>query len=396
MSTHPQTDEHAFFVPNAVAAAVAVVGIPLSACVMAAVVKYRASLLEEMKRQTRNIDYAILSILVSAASISFLQSLENTLTNIKANGILGKVPSGYVLNAVSWLWLFALFSSNMALSMERLWLVRYSASVSAHYIAGIFGFTGLFYGVFVASVLVSLKNASITWQGFLMPFFIPIEHPPYVHSQMWNNSQPNPHNWNKSHPLNTNQSLFENWSPSQDYQLTKTLFLAAISFFPITACITLFLYLSAYFTIRAAVKVSIDGPTDSERASTELLAATTFRRTTNNEIPSSQIPPSRAMPDSGTNGLPVSTRAIFIRCLVMSAGLLVFYIPTIAAALSIYSLIDNRSLFFGEHSFWVGAMCAVLPATDSIWTPVVVLWCQTGYRHVFFRMFRNIRRRLLA
>ncbi|KAJ3263957.1 hypothetical protein HDU77_009607 [Chytriomyces hyalinus] len=387
-SHHAHNHSDPFFVANAAAAVVGVTGILLSACVMVSVVKYRSRLLPEQRLHTRTIDFSILSILVSGMGVSFLQSMENTLTNMRASAVLNEVPSGFVLNCVSWFCLFGLFLSNTVLSVERLWLVRRSASLDVRFVCVAAATALVFFGALVASVAVSstqYEDSPITWSGYLMPFFVPVEIPATRDSST-NSLLPNSNN--NSFPATTNTpTVYYN------YQLTRALFLAAISFFPIAACTTLFAYFSAYFTIRAAVKS--DSFAGSERGSTELL--TTANPSTEDETAGTQQPTiPRAVSGNSNNAsasVPVHTRAIFIRCLVMSASLLVFYIPTVAAA---FIVCIDRSFMYGKKNHWVGVICAVLPVTDSIWTPLVVLWCQAGYRQVFLRMFRNMRRRVFA
>ncbi|KAJ3390683.1 hypothetical protein HDU80_011191 [Chytriomyces hyalinus] len=330
-SHHAHNHGDPFFVANAAAAVVGVTGILLSACVVVSVVKYRSRLLPEQRLHTRTIDFSILSILVSGMGVSFLQSVENTLTNMRASAVLNEVPSGFVLNCVSWFCLFGLFLSNTVLSVERLWLVRRSASVDVRFVCVAAATALVFFGALVASVAVSAtqyEDSPITWSGYLMPFFVPVEIPATRDSST-GALLPNS---NSSFPATV--ALTNTPTVYYNYQLTRALFLAAISFFPIAACATLFAYFSAYFTIRAAVKSdSFAGP---ERGSTELLTTATLNTSTEDETAGTQQPTiPRAMSGNSNNasaGVPVHTRAIFIRCLVMSASLLVFYIPTVAAA----------------------------------------------------------------
>ncbi|KAI8845707.1 hypothetical protein BJ741DRAFT_585566 [Chytriomyces cf. hyalinus JEL632] len=360
---------------------------------MLSVVKYRSGLLPEQRMHTRTIDFSILSILVSGMGVSFLQSMENTLTNMQVSAVLNEVPSGFVLNCVSWFCLFWLFLSNMVLSVERLWLVRHSASVGVRFVCVAAATVLVFFSAVVASVAVSstdYENSPITWSGYLMPFFVPVEYPEFgAYRRRYPSDSSDS---NSSFP-----AAFDTNTPAThyNYQLTRGLFLAAISFFPIAACTTLFAYFSAYFTIRAAVKS--DSFAGSERGSTEIRTTATLARSTEDETADAQQPTiPRAVSGNSNNvtsGVPVQTRAIFIRCLVMSASLLVFYIPTVVAA---FIVCIDRSFMDAKKNDWVGVICAVLPSTDSIWTPLVVLWCQAGYRQVFLRMFRNMRRRVFA
>ncbi|KAJ3068176.1 hypothetical protein HDU98_008672 [Podochytrium sp. JEL0797] len=75
-------------------------------------------------------------------------------------------------------------------------------------------------------------------------------------------------------------------------------------------------------------------------------------------------------------------RAVLLRCILMSLGLVVLYVPTIVC-LFLRALAHDGNTF-PQDNLWVYFWLNVLPALDCLWTPVLVLWFQERYRQEFF------------
>ncbi|KAJ3228615.1 hypothetical protein HDU81_006028 [Chytriomyces hyalinus] len=75
---------------------------------------------------------------------------------------------------------------------------------------------------------------------------------------------------------------------------------------------------------------------------------------------------------------------ILVRCIAMGAGIFIFYLPTIAGIFIFLTAMRAVE----DMSDWYLSACTILPALDTIWTPLVVLWCQANVRRVFLKMFR--------
>ncbi|KAJ3250189.1 hypothetical protein HDU77_006911 [Chytriomyces hyalinus] len=73
-------------------------------------------------------------------------------------------------------------------------------------------------------------------------------------------------------------------------------------------------------------------------------------------------------------------RAVLVRCLLMSIGLVIFYFPSLMMViLTIFkpTLFDDLS---NLQWAWLISFMSVIPALDPLWTPVLVLICQEDFR----------------
>ncbi|KAJ3236921.1 hypothetical protein HDU81_010181 [Chytriomyces hyalinus] len=342
---------------DSVAASIGIVGVVLVASVLAAVARYRSQLTPEMRRSTRTFDWTLITMLASSLVHALVITIENILTAIVNESpsiqdlYYGMTVSGAVSVAVTYMTLFVLTGSNVLLAMERLWLVKHMTSVPVHWIYLLAAVTCISSTLVVASVA---ENATYQWDFAFMPFGMP----PRMHAKQ----------------------LISDLRPTE-FMTSKSLFLIAIAYMPVMAIVSVIFYARAYFAIVSKFQQPVTAEHSLEYVSTS--------RVDRNNSNASGTPLYSQNPQSPTGtGSSVAwtppAMAILVRCIAMGAGILVFYLPTIAGIfITLTALLPEKDM----PEMYLNA-CTILPVLDTIWTPIVVLWCQANVRRVYFKMFR--------
>ncbi|KAJ3260571.1 hypothetical protein HDU77_001259 [Chytriomyces hyalinus] len=343
---------------DSVAASIGIVGLVLIACVLAAVARYRSQLTPEMRRSSRTFDWTLITMLASSLVHALVITVENILTAIVNESpsiqdlYYGMSISGAVSVVVIYMTLFVLTGSNVLLAMERLWLVKHMTSVPAHWIYLLVAVTSISSTLVVASVA---ENATYQWDFAFMPFGMP--------------------------PRMTKKQLISDLAP-KEFMISKSLFLIAIAYIPVMAIVSVIFYARAYFAIAS----KFQQPVTAEHSLEYVSSSSRVDRNNSNASASpiySQNPQSPTATTSSVSWTPPAM-AILARCIAMGAGIFIFYLPTIAGIfITLTALRPEQQMPEGYLS-----ACTILPALDTIWTPVVVLWCQANVRRVFFKMFR--------
>ncbi|KAI8834373.1 hypothetical protein BJ741DRAFT_709694 [Chytriomyces cf. hyalinus JEL632] len=342
---------------DSVAASIGIVGLVLIACVLAAVARYRSQLTPEMRLSSRTFDWTLITMLASSLVHALVITVENILTAIVNESpsiqdlYYGMSISGAVSVVVIYMTLFVLTGSNVLLAMERLWLVKNMTSVPVHWIYLLTAVTSISSTLVVASVA---ENASYQWDFAFMPFGMP--------------------------PRMTKKQLISDLVP-KEFMVSKSLFLIAIAYIPAMAIVSVIFYARAYFAIASKFQQPI-----TAEHSLEYVSTSRIDRNNSNASGSpiySQNPQSPTATTSSVSWTPPAM-AILVRCVAMGAGILVFYLPTIAGIFITLTALRPEQ----QMPDWYLSACTILPALDTIWTPVVVLWCQANVRRVFFKMFR--------
>ncbi|KAJ3250190.1 hypothetical protein HDU77_006912 [Chytriomyces hyalinus] len=88
-------------------------------------------------------------------------------------------------------------------------------------------------------------------------------------------------------------------------------------------------------------------------------------------------------------------RSILLRCIFMSIGIVVFYVPNLV----LVTVAIVRPFFFSEHlselSYsWMVCMTTIIPAFDPLWTPVLILMFQENFGTAFVKDYSCIFRHL--
>ncbi|KAI8837635.1 hypothetical protein BJ741DRAFT_153406 [Chytriomyces cf. hyalinus JEL632] len=336
---------------DSIAATIGTVGVVLIASVLAAVARYRRQLTPEMRVSSRTFDWTLITMLGSSLVHALIITIENILTaavnespSIQSLYYGGVSISGAVSVTLIYVTLFVLSGSNVLLALERLWLVTHMASVPTHWVCLVSGATCVSSALAVASVAAM---PSYQWDFSFMPFGVP--------------------------PRRYKRLPISDLLP-KEFMICKSLFLIAIAYIPVMAVLSLILYARAYFAITSKF-------IQPAEHSLEYVSSSSARIDDNNTNASGS-PIYSQNPQSGAWTPPAMT--ILVRCIAMGAGIFIFYLPTIAGIFITLTALRPEE----DMPEWYLSACTILPALDTIWTPLVVLWCQANVRRVFLKMFR--------
>ncbi|KAI9318309.1 hypothetical protein BDR26DRAFT_1016189 [Obelidium mucronatum] len=272
------------------------------------------------------IDKTIVSILAVITVYSVLILIENVLWIVDWS-LLHSVP---ILSLAGYALVFSLFSLNIQLAFDRQYLVNV-AYHSAH-----------FPNVFQVAVFVVSRKSLRIFCLYGVPLVLYCF---YIASFALSI----PQNW-----------LFLPFStPESSSKSVNCLFLIGMSYFPIAATITCCIYVYTYTITMQSLHMQL----------TDIAAD---RETGLPTASSSAIMKGASL-----------KRAVILRCLLMSIGLIVFYVPTIAGVFT--RVFDyDKDAAYPDENLWLWFWLNVLPAFDCIWTPILVLWFQEQYREDFF------------
>ncbi|KAJ3263760.1 hypothetical protein HDU77_010037 [Chytriomyces hyalinus] len=343
---------------DSVAASIGAVGVVLIASVLAAVARYRRQLTPEMRVSSRTFDWTLITMLASSLVHALIITIENILTAAVNESpsiqslYYGVSVSGAVSVTLVYVTLFVLSGANVLLALERLWLVTRLASVPVRWVLLVAGATCVSAALAVAAVAAM---PSYQWDFSFMPFGM---------------------------PPRTYKSLPISGLLPTEFMICKSLFLIAIAYIPVMAILSVILYARAYFAITSKFQQP------AEHGLEYVSSSPRIDRNNSNASSSpiyTQNPPSPATTPTAPSGAwtpPAMT--ILVRCIAMGAGIFIFYLPTIAGIFITLTALRPEE----DMPEWYLSACTILPALDTIWTPLVVLWCQANVRRVFLKMFR--------
>ncbi|KAJ3239214.1 hypothetical protein HDU81_006319 [Chytriomyces hyalinus] len=228
------------------------------------------------------------------------------------------VMSGYLLP----IWVFM---SNIRLALERLWLVQYSKDVRCAYVYLVYG-------------------AGLAWSSFFVAAFVLLNDAP---------------DW-----------LFWPFSmPGSKDRLINTLFLTGMAIFPVSCLIIVAIYVRLYL-----VTASVLSAARSEMIESDI-------QSSNASCSSMHVDESRKEMQDAVAATVAQQRTVFVRCVVMAAGTVVLYLPTIVYVMVRVAVVPDAENM-DDGNAWLCIVLNVLPALDVLYTPMLVFWFQPELRRL--------------
>ncbi|KAI9346455.1 hypothetical protein BDR26DRAFT_855614 [Obelidium mucronatum] len=257
-----------------------------------------------------------------------------------------------------------LFSANLALALQRHWVIRFARSLSRNAVLAVY-FSGLVaFSLFLAAFILAVQVSCVGTGGMNLRFGRPFALP--------------------GNPKNL---------------VVKGLFLAGMCYFPLVIALIVALYASSYRRVSVLVQENyqmqlgeLDDAMDDEDRAASISSSTNKQK-----------------------------RTVLLRCTLMSIGCLLFYAPTIVSIFvdrlsplgsttssstnsnSTTSAPKNGTLGATISKFcptfnpneakvessWQYPVTTILPALDVIWTPLLILWVQKVHRNVYTKFLRD-------
>ncbi|KAJ3134358.1 hypothetical protein HK100_003662 [Physocladia obscura] len=333
-------------------AGIAVIGAMLNACVLVSLVRHWRELNSKNSGNTNdnnlknnNISESssrtnIVFIVVVMLGVSMLHGItigmldefwvQTAITEWTedAPGVLDTLSTAIALSSLSYLLLTTLFSANLLLALERHCVVRYKHPIPRRLVIAVFVLGLCFAALFAAAFAIAPDGASWT--------FLPLTKPCTWDPEL------------EVCTLSTSQAI---------------IFSIGLSYFPLATIATCAIYENTYFLIATVFDVP---PPDLVQNTSRTIDEIINNQSARNPIIQNNIK---------------IQKAALVRCVLMSIGLVIFYLPTIALIFASIAS-ETIALNIATNNNLV-ATITILPSLDPLWTPFVILAFQNDIWTVF-------------
>ncbi|KAJ3228818.1 hypothetical protein HDU78_009519 [Chytriomyces hyalinus] len=276
---------------------------------------------------------SITHILFATLVHGLLMATVNTVWVINV-GVLSLPWARYFFAMSGYLLPIWLFTSNIRLALERLWLVQYSKSLRCAYV-------------------YMVHAAGLAWSSFFVAAFVLLNDAP---------------DW-----------LFWPFSmPGSKDRLINTLFLTGMAIFPVSCVTIVAIYVRLYL-----VTASVLSAARSEMIESDI-------QSSNDSCSSMHMDESRKETQDAVAATVKQQKTVFARCVLMAAGTVVLYVPTIVYVM-VRVLVAPDGENMDDSNVWLCIVLNVLPALDVLYTPMLIFWFQPEVRRLLAGHVMNTR-----
>ncbi|KAI8618293.1 hypothetical protein BC830DRAFT_1166310 [Chytriomyces sp. MP71] len=178
--------------------------------------------------------------------------------------------------------------------------------------------------------------------------------------------------------------------PQRAPKIANILFLFGLLYIPLSCLCVAISYFHLYRTsVYAFAAARHDAAAPSTATPTPSIAGDTFSlhshtRTTASSHLAYQLQSSQQMRKQ--------ERIVFVRCAVMSTGLVLLYLPTTAVVfcLVVRNLRNDAAQEYPDGSLWIYLVMNLLPGLDIVYTPALVLAFQPGFREACLQLWVEV------
>ncbi|KAI9333143.1 hypothetical protein BDR26DRAFT_868651 [Obelidium mucronatum] len=326
-----------------------------------------------------NISFALVLMLSTCALFGIEFSVINILWLVGSQALHDALSS-----SLGYLFLVLLMTSNCLLALERYYLITIGSPVSTTVVVSLFALCIPFLAcICVSLVLSTWKAGFLAYQ--LAPFVMP--------GSDANGFAP---------------AIFPVWMNPE-----AILFVVGVSFFPVSILCTIAVYARSYGVARKSVvgewrDAKIDEEGGDNDHSSDVGDDHEQQQQQQQQHGDSQ-PGGFGAGDSTSGGddqkatchqrakeRELATQlSILYRCVCMSAGLILFYIPPLVCVFARMAGVaglraDDENI---ARQAWLYTAMSILSSCDTVWTPVMVLVLMGNYRRIVWRTVKGIIRK---